>query len=1057
MLEKVDLNKSVDKENYKKLREEMDVKLGELQRACKEEKIPVVIVFDGFGAGGKGTQINRLIQPLDPRGFDVYASRETGEEERMRPFLWRYWTKTPEDGRMMIFDKSWYDKVTVDRFDKETKRQELNGAFRDILSFEKQLADSGMILIKLFLYISRDEQKKRFKRLEESKETAWRVTEADWKRNKDYDTFLEMNEEMLQRTDTGYAPWTIVEATDKNYAAVKILSTVTDRLEYELNTIQKMGYTDYYLIVVDFVQYAKDQGIPVGPGRGSGAGSIAAYCIGITDIDPMKYDLLFERFLNPERVSMPDFDIDFCYERRQEVIDYVTRKYGADHVAQIVTFGTLAARAAIRDVGRVMGMPYAAVDAVAKLVPRDLHISLDQAIKKSAPLRKLMAEDPKVQELMDTARQIEGMPRNASTHAAGVVITRDPVASYVPLATNDDVVVTQYIMTTLEELGLLKMDFLGLRTLTVIHDAARAANIDINTIDINDPAVYKLFAAGKTEGIFQFESAGMKEMLQKLRPTCLEHLIAATSLYRPGPADQIDGYVACANDPSKVRYKTPLLKPILENTYGFIVYQEQVMQIFRALAGYSYGQADVVRRAMSKKKHDVMERERTHFVTGAVANGVEEAAANAIFDDMAGFASYAFNKSHAACYALVAYRTAYLKVHAPAQFMAALLTSVLDRSNKVASYIAECKRMGLQLAPPDVNTSMKGFTAEGKVIHYGLLGIKNSGSEFINDIIAERENGAFESIFDFCRRLCDKHFNRRAVESLIRCGALDHLGANRRQMLQALPAIVSNLDEYKNSLRYGQVGFFELSGGQDFGFEFDLPQVEEFPKNECLKMEKEMTGLFLSGHPMDKYDRVLDHLGYPRTAQLLAPDGPYKDGQTVTLCGSVTGITMKKTRTGESMAFVQLSDPLGSMELLVFPKVLTRYARFIAEGKVITVTGALSLEEEKDAKILANTIDGPPTAQTLPLTEHAAVLPAEEKRHKHRGLFLRLDSQTDPRLHKAQVVTSIFDGPEPLWYYYKDTGRYVRAPQQDFVSVNPTMLAELKRILGHDNVVYIAQ
>ena len=406
---------------------------------------------------------------------------------------------------------------------------------------------------------------------------------------------------------------------------------------------------------------------------------------------------------------------------------------------------------------------------------------------------------------------------------------------------------------------------------------------------------------------------------------------------------------------------------------------------------------------------------------------------------------------------MVAYRTAYLKVHAPAQFMAALLTSVLDRSNKVASYIAECKRMGLQLAPPDVNTSMKGFTAEGKVIHYGLLGIKNLGSEFINDIIAERENGAFVSIFDFCRRLCDKHFNRRAAESLIRCGALDHLGANRRQMLQALPAIVSNLDEYKNSLRYGQVGFFELSGGQDFGFEFDLPQVEEFPKNECLKMEKEMTGLFLSGHPMDKYDRVLDHLGYPRTAQLLAPDGPYKDGQTVTLCGSVTGITMKKTRAGESMAFVQLSDSLGSMEVLVFPKVLTRYARFIAEGKVITVTGALSLEEEKDAKILANTIDGPPTAQTPPLTAHAAVLPAEEKRHKHRGLFLRLDSQTDPRLHKAQVVTSIFDGPEPLWYYYKDTGRYVRAPQQDFVSVNPTMLAELKRILGHDNVVYIAQ
>ena len=864
------------------------------------------------------------------------------------------------------------------------------------------------------------------------------------------------------------------EGLRERYPDAKETDEPWQRLNYELNVISSMGYVDYFLIVWDFIRYAKSQGIMVGPGRGSGAGSIVAYSLGITMLDPLKYQLLFERFLNPERVTMPDIDVDFCYERRQEVIDYVARKYGADHVSQIITFGTLQAKGCIRDVGRVLGMSYQDTDAVAKAIPFDLGMTLEKALTLSPLLKTMYDEQPEVHRLIDTAMTLEGMPRHASTHAAGVLITGKPVMEYVPLQRNDEVITTQYPMGTIERLGLLKMDFLGLRTLTVIRDTLdmlREQGIDMKPEDIprDDPAVYEMISAGDTDGVFQLEGGGMRTFLTNMKPTCFEDIIAAISLYRPGPMESIPRYIQGKQNPSSIHYETEKLRPILDVTYGCMVYQEQVMQIVRDLAGYSYGRSDLVRRAMAKKKHKVMAQEREYFihgklnddgtidVPGCVRNGVPEEVASHLYDEMTAFASYAFNKSHAACYALVAYRTAYLKVHAPAQFMAALLTSVLDRSNKVASYIAECKRMGLQLAPPDVNTSMKGFTAEGKVIHYGLLGIKNLGREFINDIIAERENGAFESIFDFCRRLCDKHFNRRAVESLIRCGALDHLGANRRQMLQALPAIVSNLDEYKNSLRYGQVGFFELSGGQDFGFEFDLPQVEEFPKNECLKMEKEMTGLFLSGHPMDKYDRVLDHLGYPRTAQLLAPDGPYKDGQTVTLCGSVTGITMKKTRAGESMAFVQLSDSLGSMEVLVFPKVLTRYANFIAEGKVITVTGTLSLEEEKDAKILANTIDGPPTAQTLPLTAHAAVLPAEEKRHKHRGLFLRLDSQTDPRLHKAQVVTSIFDGPEPLWYYYKDTGRYVRAPQQDFVSVNPTMLAELKRILGHDNVVYIAQ
>lgn len=832
-----------------------------------------------------------------------------------------------------------------------------------------------------------------------------------------------------------------------------------ERLQYELETVNKMGYTDYYLIVADFVHYAKSQGIPVGPGRGSGAGSIAAYCIGITDIDPMKYDLIFERFLNPERVSMPDFDIDFCYERRQEVIDYVTRKYGSDHVAQIVTFGTLATRAAIRDVGRVMGMSYASVDAVAKLVPRDFHITIDQAVKKSKELRRLIDENQQIADLIDTARKIEGMPRNASTHAAGVVITREPVSHYVPLALNDDVVVTQYIMTTLEELGLLKMDFLGLRTLTVIDHASKNAGIDIEKIPIDDQQVYKLFSLGKTDGIFQFESPGMKDMLQKLKPNRLEHLIAATSLYRPGPADQIDGYVACANDPSLVKYKTPLLKPILENTYGFMVYQEQVMQIFRSLAGYSFGQADVVRRAMSKKKHDVMEKERLHFVDGCSKNGIDEKTANEIFDDMAGFASYAFNKSHAACYALVAYRTAYLKVHAPAQFMAALLTSVLDRPNKVAFYIAECKKMGLSLAPPDVNTSMNGFTASGNVIHYGLLGIKNLGSDFINDIMEERKKGSFENIFDFCRRMCDKHFNRRAVESLIRCGALDHMGANRRQMLQALPALVTNLEVYRRNARYGQMGFFELSGdSDDFGFDMELPRVDEFSKNELLQMEKDMTGLFISGHPMDKYEDIINRLGYPRTAQLLEAEngGAFKDGDRVTVCGMISGITRKQTRSGEPMAFVEISDVMGSIEVIVFPKILENSAPLIRENKVITVSGTLSVEEEKDAKILANKISGEPKITDKSDGINSAPDNTNHKKKKHYGLFLRLENKDDERLERAKIITSIFDGTIPLWYYYKDEKKYVCARHSDFVEVNPTMLEELKRILGSDNVVYIA-
>lgn len=836
-----------------------------------------------------------------------------------------------------------------------------------------------------------------------------------------------------------------------------------DRLEYELSTVEKMGYTDYYLIVADFVSYAKGRNIPVGPGRGSGAGSIAAYCIGITDVDPMQYNLLFERFLNPERVSMPDFDIDFCYERRQEVIDYVTEKYGSDHVAQIVTFGTLQTRAAIRDVGRTMGMPYASVDAVAKLVPNAFKITIDDAVKKSKELRDLMAENRQVNELIETARKIEGMPRNASTHAAGVVITHDPVSSYVPLATNDGLVVTQYIMTTLEELGLLKMDFLGLRTLTVIDDASKNVGINIDDIPIDDPEVYKLFARGQTEGIFQFESSGMKQMLMNLRPTKLEHLIAANSLYRPGPAKQIDTFVENSHNPEKVHYSTPLLKPILEDTFGCMVYQEQVMQILRSLADYSYGRADNVRRAMSKKKKDVMEAERVTFIEGCAKKGINAKVADDIFNQIADFAKYAFNKSHAACYSLVAYRTAYLKRYYPAEFMAALLTSVLDSSNKVARYIAECKRLGLKLSVPDVNKSVKGFFADGNSISYGLLGIKNLGSEFINDIIKERQNGQYKNLFDFCSRLINLgHFNRRAVESLIRCGALDSLGSNRRAMLQALPALVSNLEENRRKTMYGQVGFFDLGTGDNaFGFDFEMPDVDEFPKNELLKMEKEITGLFLSGHPLDKYDDIISALGYARTVDLLEDGGinaKFQDGGNVAISGIISHITLKQTKKGDNMAFVTIEDLYGSIEIIVFPNALVKYNQFLIPSSVITVFGTLSLEEEKDAKVLANVISGAPKqgdkAFNSTKSEECKTQPGSNK-NKKRGLFLRFDSKYDHNIEKAKNVVSIFDGSYPLYFYYLDEKKYELQNRQLFVDVNKTMLLELKRILGNDNVVFV--
>ena len=594
-----------------------------------------------------------------------------------------------------------------------------------------------------------------------------------------------------------------------------------ERLDYELSVIKNMGYVDYFLIVADFINYAKSKNIPVGPGRGSGAGSIAAYCMGITGIDPMKYNLIFERFLNPERVSMPDIDVDFCYVRREEVIDYVIRKYGADHVAQIVTFGTMAARAAIRDVGRVLGIAYNTVDAVSKQIPRELDITIDKALKKNAELKKMYDSDPKINELVNLAKAVEGMPRHASKHAAGVVITDRPVSEYVPLAKNDDSVVTQYTMTTIEELGLLKMDFLGLRTLTVIDDCVKAVrerepSFSIKNIPLDDEKTYDLFRNGDTYGVFQCESAGLRRVLSRLKPNNLEDIIAVISLYRPGPMDSIDTYIENRHNPERVKYKTEMLRPILEVTNGCMVYQEQVMEIFRSLAGYSLGRADIVRRAMSKKKHDVMEKERTTFIEGCGKNGISKETANSIFDDMTSFASYAFNKSHSAAYALVAYQTAYLKCHYPAEFMAALMTSVIDWTDKVTMYISECNRMGIEVLRPDVNFSQAQFTTDFGKIRFGLLAVKNLGRNFIDAIYKERcLNGKYTSFYDFVKRVYSKDFNKRAVESLIKCGALDSFSLNRREMMLNLGSVISSVEATKRRNIDGQIGLFDLGGVRD--------------------------------------------------------------------------------------------------------------------------------------------------------------------------------------------------------------------------------------------------
>ncbi len=843
---------------------------------------------------------------------------------------------------------------------------------------------------------------------------------------------------------------------------------VMERLEYELGTINRMGYVDYYLIVQDFIRYAKSVDIPVGPGRGSGAGSLVAYCVGITGIDPLRYNLLFERFLNPERISMPDFDIDFCYVRRQEVIDYVVRKYGADHVSQIITFGTMAARAAIRDVGRVMGLAYAEVDRVAKLVPAEIGMTIEKALDASPDLKAFYDSDERLKELIDTARGLEGMPRHASMHAAGVVITRDPVDSYVPLQKNDESIVTQYTMGTLEELGLLKMDFLGLRTLTVIDDAQKMIrdkydpNFTIEGIPYDDADTYALFSQGATEGVFQFESAGMKQVLVNLRPERIEDLIAVNSLYRPGPMESIPKYVENRHHPERVTYKHPLLKSILDVTYGCIVYQEQVMEIVRKLAGYSYGRADLVRRAMAKKKAGVMEKERENFVhgiqredgsfecVGAVRNGVDEKTANEIFDEMAGFAAYAFNKSHAAAYAIVAYETAYLKCHYPKEFMAALLTSVLDNADKVSEYIGECQRLGIRILPPDINVSGEGFAVSGGNIRFSLLAVKNLGRGFIRALVEERkQNGQFSSFSDFCLRMCPHDLNKRALESLIKCGAFDSLGHTRRQLMISGPGLMGRFEEQAKAALSGQVSLFGRSGGSISDAE--IPPAEEFSQSELLANEKEVIGFYLTAHPLAAYEDFIRKSGLPRIRYVLESGKP--DGAPIKVIGIVTARQLKITKNNSTMAFITLDDGTGTIEALVFPNTLQQYQQYIETDEVLVVTGKISVREEEAPKILCDRVERPGEKEPDEVPAPGGQPGGEAVPHERKGLFIRVPSLESDEYRRARNVIAVFDGQLPLYIYCREQKKLLRAPHGLYVSMNSVLERELVSILGRENVV----
>lgn len=815
-----------------------------------------------------------------------------------------------------------------------------------------------------------------------------------------------------------------------------------ERLEYELDVIIKMGYVDYYLIVWDFVHFAKTHNIPVGPGRGSGAGSIAAYCIGITGIDPMKYNLLFERFLNPERVSMPDFDIDFCYEKRQQVIDYVVEKYGSDRVAQIITFGTMAAKAAVKDVGRVMELPYQTTDTVSKLIPFELHTTLDKALASSTELKNLYLTDSKVHELIDIAKKIEGMPRHASTHAAGVVISDAPVSDYVPVQKNDESVVTQYPMNILESLGLLKMDFLGLRTLTVISDTVKAVKrkdpaFNIEKIPLDDKTVFDMLSTGDSSAVFQFESAGMRQVLARLKPTSIEDLIAVLSLYRPGPMDSIPRYIANRHHPEKIAYKHPMLEDILNVTYGCIVYQEQVMQICRKLAGYSYGRADLVRRAMAKKKADVMEKERSVFVEGSVKNGVPESVANDIFDEMSSFASYAFNKSHAAAYAHISYQTAYLKCHFYKEYMAALMTSVLENQNKLLEYISECEKNGVHILCPDINKSMAGFTADENGIRFALLAVKNLGRNAIENIVAERvKNGSFTSLSEFCERMNGKDINRKSAECLIKCGAFDCFALNRRQMLENYDKIFSGLQASVRQNIDGQINFFESGISNSKPQEVSLPDIPEYDLGTLLEFEKEALGMYISGHPLQQYMYISAAAKHNSISKISGDGAGIKDGSPVKLIGTLQSIKLHKTKNDAIMAFAVVEDMTGECEVIFFPEAYALNVNVIKQGSNVFIGGKISYKDNSP-KIIADT-----------------VMSAEQYMKACSGmkLFVKCRSDDKEKVQKVLEICGEHIGSGAAAFYFDDVKKYVKPKNCSGVYISEELLGKLNKIVGIDNI-----
>ena len=863
----------------------------------------------------------------------------------------------------------------------------------------------------------------------------------------------------------GYDSWTYLNKLcsdglaerygDEHAPAGSTGQTLRERLDYDLNVIRTMGYVDYFLIVWDFINYAKEHGIPVGPGRGSAAGSIVAYCLKITNIDPIRYQLLFERFLNPERVSMPDIDVDFCFERRQEVIDYVGRKYGADKVVQIVTFGTMAARGVIRDVGRVMDMPYAFVDSIAKMIPNELNITIDKALDMNPEFKSLYSSDDRVHHLIDMCKRLEGLPRNTSMHAAGVVICQKSADEFVPLSRGSDgSIVTQFTMTTLEELGLLKMDFLGLRTLTVIQNAVNmiekdtGVHIDVDHIDYDDKKVLESLGTGKTDGVFQLESTGMKNFMKELRPQSLEDVIAGISLYRPGPMDFIPKYIRGKNNPDSITYACPQLEPILAPTYGCIVYQEQVMQIVRDLGGYTLGRSDLVRRAMSKKKQAVMEKERANFVygneeesvPGCVSRGIDEKTASGIYDTMMDFAKYAFNKSHAACYAVVAYQTAYLKYYYPVEFMAALMTSVIDNPKKVAEYILVCRNMGIEILPPDINEGESGFSVSGSSIRYALTAIKSVGRPVITAVVEERkERGPFLNLQDFVNRITDKDVNKRAVESFIKAGALDGLGGTRKQFMSVFSQVMDRTQKDRKNNMAGQLSLFDIVEEEEKeGLALKLPDVGEYPKEMKLAFEKEVLGIYVSGHPLEEYEASWRKKISNTTADFAYDEEVQgvrvKDGAKAVIGGLIAGKTIKYTKDNKIMAFLTIEDLVGTVEVIVFPKTYEQSASFLTEDAKVFVQGRISVEEDKDGKLICEKI--------VPFTE------------LKKKVWIKFPDMEAYKAAEAGLMDTLreSEGKDGIVIYIENPKAKKELPPNQNVEADESLVNRLQERFGRENV-----